>query len=78
VSGWCDELSIDFILGHALYMKAIHGGKTKNDKVDSFKIASLLRGGNFSIAYDYPSEMRAARDLLRRIKLIMPPILMMN
>ena len=66
VSDWCAELGIDFILGHALYMKAIHGGKTKNDKVDSFKIATLLRGGNFPIAYDYPSEMRAARDLLRR------------
>ena len=66
VSDWCTELGIDFVLGHALYMKAIHGGKTKNDKVDSFKIATLLRGGNFPIAYDYPSEMRAARDLLRR------------
>ncbi|MGX9417684.1 IS110 family transposase [Vibrio sp. WJH972] len=63
VSDWCRELNIDFILGHALYMKAIHGGKTKNDKIDSFKIAALLRGGNFPIAYDYPREMRATRDL---------------
>ena len=23
-----------FVLGHALYMKAIHGGKAKNDKID--------------------------------------------
>jgi len=28
-------------------MKAIHGGKTKNDKSDSIKIAALLKGGNF-------------------------------
>ena len=28
-------------------MKAIHGGKTKNDKSDSYKIAMLLKGGNF-------------------------------
>jgi transposase len=47
-------------------MKAIHGGKTKNDKIDSFKIAALLRGGNFPMAYTYPAEMRATRDLLRR------------
>jgi len=26
-------------------MKAIHGGKAKNDKVDSRKIAVLLKGG---------------------------------
>lgn len=47
-------------------MKAIHGGKAKNDKIDSFKIACLLRGGNFPLAYTYPKAMRAARDLLRR------------
>ena len=66
LADWCDDNSIDFVLGHALYMKAIHGGKTKNDKVDSFKIASLLRGGNFPVAYHYRKEMRATRDLLRR------------
>jgi hypothetical protein len=26
-------------------MKAIHGGKATNDKIDSHKIAALLRGG---------------------------------
>ena len=25
---------IKFVLGHALYMKAIHGGKAKNDKTE--------------------------------------------
>ncbi len=66
VSDFCQDLSIDFILGHALYMKAIHGGKAKNDKIDSYKIAKLIRGGNFPLAYVYPKEMRATRDLLRR------------
>jgi transposase len=47
-------------------MKAIHGGKTKNDKIDSSKIASLMRGGLFPNAYVYPRNMRATRDLLRR------------
>jgi transposase len=62
----CAEHSIPFILGHALYMKAIHGGKTKNDKIDSYKLATLLRGGNFPVAYPYPAKWRATRDLLRR------------
>jgi transposase len=57
---------IPFVLGHALYMKAIHGGKAKNDKIDAHKIAVLLRGGMLPQAYVYPAEMRATRDLLRR------------
>ena len=47
-------------------MKAIHGGKSKNDKIDSLKIATLLRGGTMAQAYVYPPQMRATRDLLRR------------
>jgi transposase len=66
LADFCDERNIPFALGHALYMKAIHGGKTKNDRIDSHKIASLLRGGMFPLAYVYPKEMRATRDLLRR------------
>ena len=66
VADFCDDIGVDFILGHALYMKAIHGGKAKNDRIDSFKIAKLIRGGNFPLAYVYPKEMRATRDLLRR------------
>jgi transposase len=62
----CAAEQIEFVLGHAQYMKAIHGGKAKNDKIDAYKIASLLRGGNFPLAYVYPSQMRASRDLLRR------------
>jgi transposase len=62
----CAEEDIPFVLGHALYMKAIHGGKAKNDKIDSHKIAALLRGGMLPQAYVYPAQMRATRDLLRR------------
>ena len=62
----CEREGIRFVLGHALYMKAIHGGKVKNDKFDSAKIAGLLRGGMFPLAYVYPAEMRSTRDLLRR------------
>ena len=62
----CAREKIPFVLGHALYMKAIHGGKAKNDKIDALKIASLLRGGLIPMAYVYPREMRSTRDLLRR------------
>jgi len=66
VADLCTEHSIPFVLGHALYMKAIHGGKAKNDKIDSRKIAVLLKGGMIPMAYTYPAKMRATRDLLRR------------
>lgn len=66
VADFCEDNGITFILGHALYMRAIHGGKTKNDRIDSYKIAALMRGGNFPLAYVYPRAMRATRDLLRR------------
>jgi transposase len=66
IADFCNEENIPFVLGHALYMKAIHGGKAKNDKIDAHKIAVLLRGGMIPMAYVYPSKMRATRDLLRR------------
>ena len=66
IADLCAKEGIAFVLGHALYMRAIHGGKAKNDRVDSHKTAALLRGGLMPQAYVYPSEMRATRDLMRR------------
>ena len=62
----CEDERIPFVLGHALYMKAIHGGKAKNDRIDAGKIAGLLRGGMFPMAYVYPARQAQTRDLLRR------------
>jgi transposase len=62
----CAAEGIAFVLGHALAMKAIHGGKATNDKIDSHKIAVLLRGGMLPQAYVYPAAMRSTRDLIRR------------
>lgn len=62
----CADENIPFVLGHALYMRAIHGGKSKNDRIDSYKIAALLKGGLIPQAYVYPRKMRATRDLMRR------------
>jgi transposase len=66
IADLCSELGVAFVLGHALYMRAIHGGKTKNDKIDSQKIAAMLRGGMLPIAHAYPQQHRSTRDLLRR------------
>ena len=62
----CAREGMAFVLGHALSMKAIHGGKATNDTIDAQNIAVLLRGGMLPHAYVYPAEMRATRDLLRR------------
>jgi len=43
----CRNEKIEFVLGHALYMKAVHGGKAKSDKIDAHKIAVLLRRNFF-------------------------------
>jgi len=59
---FCRAEGIGFVLGHALYMKAIHGGKKKNDKLDAEKIARLAFGGNLPTAYVYPPLMRATRQ----------------
>jgi transposase len=69
----CAQEGIPFVLGHALYMKAIHGGKAKHDTIDAHTMAVLLRGGMLPQAYVYPAEMRATRDLLRRRMSLMRP-----
>jgi transposase len=62
----CAQEGLPFVLGHALSMKAIHGGKATNDTIDAQKIAVLLRGGMLPQAYVSPAEMRATRELSRR------------
>src|SRR5262245_21537250 len=62
----CADHGIPFALGHALYMRMIHGGKAKTDKIDAAKLAGLLRGGLFPMGYVYPRAKRQTRDLLRR------------
>jgi len=61
----CTRDKIPFVLGHALYVKAIHGGRAKNDKIEARKIAVLLGCGMMPVAYAYPAQMRATRDPLR-------------
>jgi hypothetical protein len=57
---------LPFVLGHALSMKAIHGGKAKNEKLDSQNIAGRRRGGMLPQASVAPAAMRAPHALVRR------------
>ena len=54
----CQAANIHFVLAHALYLKAIHGGKNKNDRIDSEKIAHLLRTNLIPPGYVYPAAKR--------------------
>ena len=65
LADWCQAEGIEFVLGHALYMKAIHGGKAKNDRIDSEKIARLLRGGTFPLAFTHHEGVQQQTRLLR-------------
>jgi len=38
-------------------MKAIHGSKTNSDKIDSLKIAKLLKPGILPMAYVHPTGL---------------------
>lgn len=62
----CHEAKITFVLAHALYLKAIHGGKNKNDRIDSEKLAHLLRTNFIPPGHVYPAAMRSLRALLRQ------------
>jgi hypothetical protein len=66
VADRCGEHNFPCVVGHALYMRLIHGAKAKNGRFDAEKIARLLKGGNFPLSYVYPRGMRETRDLLRR------------
>jgi transposase len=62
----CQGAGLHFVLGHALYLRLIHGGKNKNDRVDSEKLAHLLRSNLIPPAYVYPAALRPLRALLRQ------------
>ena len=63
----CEAERIPFVLGHALYMKMIHGGKAKNDRIDAAKLAGMLRGGLFPMAYDLRGSPGAAKPAQARL-----------
>ena len=62
----CQAARLTFVLAHALYVKAIHGGTNKNDRMDSEKLTHLLRSNLIPPACVYPAEKRPLRALLRQ------------
>lgn len=62
----CQAANLTFVLAHALYVHLIHGGKNKNDRIDSEKLTHLLRSNLIPPAYIYPAEKRPLRALLRQ------------
>lgn len=63
---FCNRLGVPFVLGHAYYLKHIHGSKTKNDRIDSLKIAKLVKSNLFPMAHCCSKKTRYLRDLLRQ------------
>jgi Transposase len=66
----CAREGLPFVLGHALYMQAMHGGQAKHDRLDADTIAVLLRGGMLPQAYAYPAARRATREALYQVVLV--------
>src|SRR5436190_5844379 len=66
LSDACQRAGLTFVLAHALYLKTIHGGKNKNDRIDSEKLAHLLRTNFIPPAYVYPAALRPLRALWRQ------------
>jgi transposase len=72
---WLNDLlsdhSIELILAHAKYLKAISYAKVKTDKVDSQTLAILLRQGLIPRAHKISRELRGLRDTMRiRLRLV--------
>jgi hypothetical protein len=67
----CAREQLAFIPGHALYMKAIHGGKAKNDCIDAHKISMFMRGGMFPEAL-HSSRKRRSINCLKKWSKISP------
>ena len=68
ISDVCHEHNIDFIRGHALYMKAIHAGKAKNDRIDLHKIAHLIV--TFCMRSTISPTLKASRSLPRNWRVL--------
>ena len=67
----CQTLSIELVLAHAKFVKAIAYAKVKTDKVDSHILAQLLRMDFIPKAHQIDPAKRELRDLMRtRLRLV--------
>src|SRR5690242_16434584 len=65
-------------MGHPAMMKAIGASKKKNDKIDTRKIADLLRANLLPACWVAPSEIRELRRLLRYRHLVVEQAVQMK
>ncbi len=61
----CRDHDLDIHLAHAYVMRLVHGSEHKRDRLDTDRIAQLLRGCYLPEAYVATFELRRIRDLLR-------------
>ena len=59
----CAREGIAFVLGHALYRKAIHGGKAKNDRIDAERLALAFEREHMAFAHVLSEDARRLREL---------------
>src|SRR2546430_9508194 len=57
----CQAAGLTFVLAHALYVGAIHGGQNKNDRIDSEKLTHLLRSIPMPPHYVFHAASRTLR-----------------
>jgi len=65
LSDLCKKQKILFLIGHALYMKAIHAARPRTTASTPTR-SPLAARRQLPLAYVYPKGMRETRDLLRR------------
>ena len=59
----CSVQNVAFLLGHALYLKAIHGGKTKTDRIDPEKRTGIISTAVFLKEQDGSNDTAQRRDV---------------
>ena len=72
-TGWpicAQREGIAFVLGHALYMRAIHGGKAKNDRIDATRSPPCCAAACSRRPTSIPRDARDARSARRRMHLM--------
>ena len=69
----CARAGLPFVLGQALEMHALHGGKAKHDQRAAQPSAVRRRGGLLPQAEVYPAKRRATRARLRQRRPRMRP-----
>lgn len=63
---WLDQVAEEVILAHPLKVRAIAEARIKNDRIDSWTLAHLLRADLIPEAYACSAEIRSIKRVLRQ------------